>query len=135
MNLNLANAIFWLGCGQLCVLVASALVPVRLDWRHELAGLPQLVRQLFWIYGGYVVLSIVSLGVICLVNADELAAGSPLARSFCAYGAAFWGIRISLQPFLAAREFLTTWWLRPGYHLLSLLFAAFVVVYGWGLVH
>lgn len=40
-----------------------------------------------------------------------------------------------LQPFLAARQFLTTWWLRAGYHLLSLLFTAFVVVFGWGLLH
>jgi hypothetical protein len=135
MRLDLASAIFWIGCGQLCVLVASALVPVRLDWRHLLAALPTLVRQLFWIYGGYVVLSIVSLGAICVVNADELATGSPLARSFCAYGAVFWGIRLSLQPFLAAKPFLTTWWFHGGYHLLTLLFVGFVIIYSWGALH
>ena len=63
------------GAGQLCVLVASSLVPFRLDWKRELAGLPRLHRQMYWVYGGYVVLSIIAFGVISLMNADELAAG------------------------------------------------------------
>jgi hypothetical protein len=127
--------IYLAGWGQLSVLIASALVPIRLDWRRRLAEMPLLVRQLFWVYGGYVVLSIISLGLICVTNADELARGSTLARSFCAYATIFWGIRISLQPFLAARPFLTTWWLRAGYHLLTALFASFVLILGWGVVH
>jgi len=135
MTIDLPLLIYWAGWGQLSVLVASALVPVRLDWRSTFATLPKLVRQLYWVYGGYVVLSIVSLGVICIANADELAAGSTLARSFCAYATMFWGIRISLQPFLAARPFLTKWWLRAGYHLLTLWFASFVLILGWGVVH
>src|SRR5690242_20636241 len=128
MRFDLADGITLVGWGQLCVLVASALVPVRLDWSRSLSGLPRLLRQLVWIYGGYVVLSIVGLGLICALNGKELAAGAPLARSFCAYAAVFWGVRLSLQPFLAAREYLTTWWLRAGYHLLTLMFASFVVV-------
>lgn len=133
--MTLADALFWSGAGQLCVLVASALVPLQLDWRNQLAGLPPLLRQLFWIYGGYIVLSIVSLGVICLSCAEELAEGSPLARSFCAYGLLFWGVRLGLQPFLAAGPHLTTWWLRAGYHLLTVLFASFVGVLAWGVLH
>lgn len=135
MTVNLANAIFCTGIGQLCVLVASALVPVRLKWQSVLAPLPPLVRQLFWVYGGYVVLSIISLGTICIFHAEELAAGSGLARAFCAYATLFWGIRLSLQPFLSARHFLTTWWLRAGYHLLTFLFASFTLTLGWGTIH
>ncbi len=134
MTIDLATAIFYAGIGQLCVLVASSLVPVRLDWKTTLSPLPELVRQLFWVYGGYVVLSIISLGVICIVNSEELASGSRLARSFCAYAALFWGVRLSLQPFLAAKPFLTTWWLRGGYHLLSVLFVSFTVVLGWAAI-
>ncbi len=135
MNLDLATAIFLIGLGQLSVLVASSLVPVRLNWSTVLSPLPPLVRQLFWVYGGYIVLSIVGLGTLCLLNAEELAAGSRLARSVCGYGAAFWGIRLSLQPFLDAKPFLTTWWLYAGYHLLTLLFASFTLVFGWGALH
>lgn len=132
MKLDFTEAIFLVGWGQLCVLAASALVPIRLEWRTALSTLPHLLRQLFWVYGGYVVLSIVSLGLICIFNAEELASGTTLARSFCAYGAAFWGIRLSLQPFLSAKPFLTTPWLRLGYHLLSVLFAFFTLTLGWG---
>lgn len=133
--MTLATALFFTGLGQLCVLVASALVPVRLDWHNRLSTLPTLVRQLFWVYGGYVVLSIISLGLITAINAEELAEGSRLARSFCLFAAAFWGIRLSLQPVLDARPFLTTWWLTAGYHLLTLLFVTFTGVFLWAAFH
>lgn len=135
MTFDLATAILFVGVGQLCVLIASSLVPLRLDWKRSLANLPLLVRQLFWVYGSYVVLSIVSLGLICIFNAQELASGSPLARGFCTYGAVFWGLRLSLQPFLDAKPFLTTWWLRGGYHLLTVLFTTFTVVFAWAALH
>lgn len=134
-NISLVQFIYLAGWGQLCVLVASALVPVRLDWRNTLANLPALVRQLYWVYGGYVVLSIVSLGLICIVNAGQLAGGTLLARCFCGYAAVFWGIRLSLQPWLAAKPFLTTWWLRCGYHLLSVLFLSFTLVLAYCALH
>ncbi len=135
MTLDLATALLGIGIGQLGVLVASALVPVRLDWRNTLNPLPPLVRQLFWVYGGYVVLGIISLGLITAINAEELAAGGRLARSYCVFGAAFWGIRLALQPFLQARPFLTTWWLHAGYHLLTILFLTFTAVFLWAACH
>jgi hypothetical protein len=135
MTTTLKTLIFCAGIGQLSVLVASALVPIRLEWKRSLTVLPELVRQLFWVYGGYVVLSIVALGLISLLNSDELANGSTLARSFCVYAACFWGIRLSLQPFLKAKPFLTTWWLSAGYHLLSVLFSSFVLVFTWAAFH
>ena len=126
-----ADVILAIGIGQWCVLVASALVPVRLEWKSTLAGLPRIVRQLFWIYGGYVVMSIVALGAVCTFFAEELASGSPLARAVCGYGALFWGVRLSLQPILDVKPFLTHWWLHAGYHLLTVLFVSFTVVYVW----
>ena len=118
------------GAGQLLVLAASALVPLRLDWKRELAGLAPLHRQMYWVYGGYVVLSIVAFGVISLVNADELAAGGGLARWFCGYVAVFWGVRLCLQAVFDVKPHLTAWWLKAGYHTLTVLFAAFTTVYG-----
>ena len=135
MTMDLATAIFIGGIGQLLTLIASSLVPVRLQWKEILAPLPPLMQQLFWVYGGYVVLSIVSLGLICTFNAPELAAGSGLARCFCAYVAIFWGVRLSLQPFLNAGPFLTTWWLLGGYHLLSVMFACLTLLFIWATVH
>lgn len=135
MNDYLPIAIRAAGAVQLCILIASALVPLRLDWRHSLNGLPKLHRQLYWVYGGYVALSIVSLGLISLVNPTELASGTMLARSICTYIAVFWGIRLSLQTVLEAKPFLTTWWLTAGYHTLSVLFLLLTLLFAWAALH
>lgn len=134
MTEELPTLIRLAGAGQLGVLVASALVPFRLKWRDELACLPTLHRQMYWVYGGYVVLSIVAFGAISLANADELAAGGPLARWFCGYVAVFWGVRLGLQAVFDVRQHLTAWWLTAGYHLLTALFLGFTLVYGWAAV-
>jgi hypothetical protein len=134
MSDRLAWAIFAIGFAQLAVLGASALVPIRLKWRTELATLPRLYRQLFWVYGGYVVLGIVSLGLVCITQSTALASGSPLARAVCLYGAVFWGVRLSLQAVFDAKPFLSEWWLKAAYHTLTFVFAVFVAVYVWAVV-
>jgi hypothetical protein len=131
MGIAFADLIRLAGAGQLSVLVASALVPLRLKWRRDLATLPTLHRQLYWTYGGYVVLGIVALGGISLTCADELATGTRLARAVCMYGAAFWGVRLGLQAVFDVRPHLTAWWLAAGYRVLTLLFLFFTVVYGF----
>ncbi len=131
MNEILPRLIFMAGIGQLGVFVASALVPFRLDWRHALSELPRLHRQMYLIYGGYVVLGIVALGLTSLLLYSELASGSALACAFNIYAALFWGIRLGLQAILDAKPYLTNWWLRLGYHLLSILFASFTVIFGF----
>jgi hypothetical protein len=126
---HLSAALFAIGVGQLGVLVASTLVPIRLKWREELLVLPRLHRQMYWVYGGYTVMGIIALGLICLVCHADLASGSPLARCVCVYGMVFWGVRLSLQAFLEAKPHLATWWLWLGYHTLTVLFTCFAVVY------
>ena len=129
MQETLTTLIVVAGAGQLSVLCASALVPFRLNWRKELAGLSRLHRQMYWIYGGYVVLAIVAFALISLCNAREMAGGSGLARGVCAYIAVFWGVRVSLQAVLDVKPHLTAWWLRLGYHTLTVLFVFFSLVY------
>jgi hypothetical protein len=128
---TLATLIFFAGFGQLAVLIASALVPLRLRWKSELAGLPRLHRQMYWVYGGYVVLAIIAFGLISVCNARELAGGGGLARGFCGYVTVFWGVRLLLQGVLAVKEHLTAWWLKAGYALLTVLFTAFTLLYGF----
>ncbi|WP_437185907.1 hypothetical protein SH668x_003032 [Planctomicrobium sp. SH668] len=133
--MSLSQAIFTIGIGQFFVLIASALVPVQLDWKSTLSPLPVLVRQLFWIYGGYVVMAIIALATICLVAAGEIASGTVLARAVSAYGLIFWGVRVSLQPFLSAKPHLKFWWLHAGYHLLTVMFLSFMIVFAWATFH
>jgi hypothetical protein len=130
--MTITSSYFYLtGALQLCVLIASAIVPSVLNLKIVLRDLPLLVRQLFWVYGGYVVLSILSLGLICLLAADDLAEPTILARAFCIYGALFWGIRLGLQPVLAAgaQPYLSDIRLKIGRHLLTLVFIALTLLY------
>jgi hypothetical protein len=127
----LTASIFIAGLAQFAVLAASALAPGRLHWRAELRPLPRLLRQMYWVYAGYIVLSICAFGLLSVFSAGELAGGSRLARGVCAYIAVFWGVRLALQGVFDVKAHLTTWWLKAGYGLLTLLFAAFTIVYAW----
>lgn len=127
----LARLIFLAGVGQLGILVASALVPFRLNWREELRCLSRLHRQMYWVYGGYVVLSIISFAVLSIFNSRELAGGTGLARGFCAYVAVFWGIRVALLAIFDVNEYLTAWWIKLGYFALTIMFTAFTIIYSW----
>jgi hypothetical protein len=131
MQTMLGSLIFIAGVGQLAVLIASALVPFCLNWRGELQCLSRLHRQMYWVYGGYIVLSIVAFAALSILNSRELASRSALARGFCAYVAVFWGTRVGLQAVFDVKDHLTTCWLRAGYFLLTLMFAALTVVYTW----
>ena len=131
----LSQLIFIGGIAQLCVLIASAMVPFQLKWKTEFQSLPRLHRQMYWVYGGYIVLSIAAFGLISLFNAEALASGTRLARSFCLYVALFWGIRLILQAVLDVKAHLTAWWLRLGYHGLTVLFLYFTAIYGWAALY
>lgn len=131
MDVSLVDVIRLAGAGQLSILIASSLVPFKLKFKEDLASLPTLHRQLYWTYGGYVVMGILTLGVISIVCADELASGSRLARAFCIYGALFWGVRLALQAVFDVKPHLTAWWLTAGYHTLTVLFLCSTAVYGY----
>lgn len=135
MTEYLPTLLFAGGFGHLSLLFVAALLPSKLRWRRELADLPRLHRQMHWVYAGYVVLSFVAFGVISLLHSDTLAGGSGLARTFCGYVAVFWSIRLTLQAVFDVRDYLTAWWLRLGYHALTLLFVSFTLIYGYAALH
>jgi hypothetical protein len=117
------------------ILIASTLVPQVLDWRGELRKLPRLFAQLVWVHGGFIVLTIVGLGVISVTNAAELASGTLLARTICGFIAFFWGARLAVQFFyFSPKAYLTTLPLKIGYHALTVVFAYLSVVYAWSAV-
>jgi hypothetical protein len=112
------------------ILIASALVPATLDWRRELNKLPTLLRHLIWVHGVFIVLVIIAFGTISLFLASSLADGSPLARAFAGFIAVFWLARLGVQFFLFdAKAYLKTPVLLIGYHALTVVFAALVLIY------
>ena len=95
MNATIIHAC---GLAQFGILIASSLVPFRLDWKKELGCLSKLHRQMYWVYGGYVVLNIIAFGLISVFNAAEIASGTPLGRSFCVYVSVFWAFVSYCSP-------------------------------------
>jgi len=113
------------------ILIASAMAPRVLDWRANLKALHPFLRRLFWVYGSFIVLVIVSFGTLTLFYAHELASAASFPRAVCAIIAIFWLARLAVQFFVFdATPFLTTTFLRLGYHGLTLLFATLVFIYG-----
>jgi hypothetical protein len=118
------------GLLHFCILTASALTPRCLNWRQQLAPLHPFLRSMFWVYGGFIVLCIVSFGTLTLIHLHEMSAGLPLARSLCAFIAVFWLTRLLVQLFVFdARPFLTHWLLKVGYHGLTAVFFYLTFVY------
>ena len=116
---------------QLTILIASALVPRILDWRRNLAGLQPFLRKLFWVYGCFIVLTIIGFAVLTLRNADAMAAGDSVARSLCAFIAIFWAARLLVQlAVFDARPFLTNAFYKVGYDALTFSFIFLMLVYG-----
>lgn len=122
----------WIGAaGHFLVLVASSQVPKQLDWDTDLESLQPLNRKLMWTYGGFIVLTIVSFGVLTAVFHDQFVAGTPLALGLCAMISVFWSARILVDTFYFSHddwpegvEFVV------GHALLTSLFLLLVVIYG-----
>ncbi len=127
----LSGLIFAAGIAHLGVLAAAAFVPFLLRWRDELRSLSRLHRQMHWVYAGYIFLSITAFAIISVLHAGELAGGGGLARAFCLYVCVFWGVRLGLQAVFDVKELVTVWWVRLGYHGLTVLFACLTAVYAW----
>jgi len=137
MNANLTLFLRIAGLMHFGILFASAMVPQVLDWRADLRKLHPLTRQLVWVHGAFIVLTIVALGTIATINAPVLASSKAmLPRSVCAFIAIFWGTRLVLQfvffdpaPILRNRR-----GLRIGYHALTIVFLFIVASFGYAAI-
>ena len=115
------------GVIHLGILIASALLPQVLDWRHELRKVSALSRHVIWVHGAF--------GLVSILLAGALTDGSILARAICGFIALFWSARLGIQFFLFdARPYLTRSYLTLGYHGLTVCFVYFAVVYTWAAV-
>jgi len=130
------NAMLLAGIAHFGILIASALVPFALNWKESFKSLPPLLRQLFWVYGFFIVMMIVAFGVITLVNAEALAdSGTVLAKSVNSLIAIFWFVRLLVQFFVFdAKPYLTNPLYRIGYHGLTFVFLYLVAVYGYAAI-
>lgn len=89
------NLALWLGSlAHFCILGASFQVPKQLGWVEDFASLSRFNRKIFWTYGGFIVLCIVSLGVLSAVLHQELLRGDRAAVAISIFIGVFWTTRV-----------------------------------------
>lgn len=124
------QCVFIGGWLHIAVLMAAVQVPFVLDWRSELKPLSPFLRQLFLVYSAFILLTIVGFTLISLLFANEIVNGGTLGRAVSGFIGFFWFARLGVQFFVFdAKPILKTWWMRLGYHTLTVLFVGLVVLY------
>jgi alginate O-acetyltransferase complex protein AlgI len=126
----LSNALYAAAIGHLIVLIASAQVPSRLNWKCELARLGRFNRKAFWTYGGYIVFCIVSFAILTWRLHDAFLAGDDAAHWLAGFIAIFWTIRVLVDTFwFDYRDWPPGNALIVGHALLTTLFCAMAATY------
>jgi hypothetical protein len=114
------------------LIAAGLLMPGIVGLRQHISTLPKFIRQLFWVYYAFIGLSLICFGLGTFFLADELAAGTPLARAVCGFLALFWSVRFVAGTFVFdLRPYLTNRWRSAGLTAANVVFACLPVVYGW----
>ena len=85
------------GLLQLGIAAANLLLPRILRYRENLARMSPMVREIFLVHSGYIVLVLIAFGTMSLAFAPDLAGGSRLGRFLSAFLALFWLLRIPVQ--------------------------------------
>jgi hypothetical protein len=95
--MSLESVVRLAGLGQLALAAASTAIPFVLRWRAETAALRPLLRQIFWIYAGYILGFHVAFGLLSLLAPGWLLDGSGLAAAVSGFIATYWSVRLTLQ--------------------------------------
>ncbi len=122
----------WLGAaGHFLILCASFQVPKQLNWREDFKTLSRFNRKVFWTYGGFIVGTIISFGIIALVLHDEYLRGDRASVAVSLFNGAFWTARLLTDFFYFGDE---DWprgaWFEIGHVALTLLFCALAILFG-----
>jgi len=122
-------ALFLAGVAQLAVASSSVFIPKLLGWREETKLLRPLTRQVFWTYSMYILSINTSFGLLALIAPHLLLDGSTLARVLCAFIAAYWTVRVTLQFTVYDRSAVTRPLFRFAEAAYACAFAYTAVVY------
>ena len=98
------RAIWGAGAVQVGIIAANVPMPGRLRVRERLAGVPNFVRQIFYVHWVYIIIVLGLFAALCFGFAPDLAGASALGRFLSGFMAAFWLLRILLQISYYDRE-------------------------------
>ena len=87
------------GAVQLAIGLANLPLASRLQYRKNLAGASEIVRQVFYVHAAYIVLVVLGFAALSLLFPTELVSGRPLGRFLRTFLAIFWLLRVPIQLF------------------------------------
>jgi alginate O-acetyltransferase complex protein AlgI len=126
----LSHAIYAAGLGHLLVLIASVQAPIRLGWKEDIAKLTRFNQKIFWVYGAYILLCILSFSVLTCWLHDDLLAGVRAARGIALFIAVFWTVRVVVDfGWYDYRDWPKGNSLVVGHALATSLFCALALIY------
>ena len=118
------------GAGVLHFLVAGAnFFAARLfRYRDNMNRVEPFVREVFWVQNGFIVLTTLALGALCLRLPRELLNGSAISRSISGFGCLFWALRLIVQ--LGFYDVATKRRFPIAHWMFTLLFVFLTLVFG-----
>lgn len=123
------------GIAQIAMALGSLFLPGILRWRQGLSTMPVLLRQMFWVYAGYIFGTNVWLGIVTLVCTSELLRSSSIAIAFVLYAAVYWLVRVGLQFFYFNKSNVPRKTiLKLGELALNCNFIFLAIIYSWTVV-
>ena len=119
------------GAFHLVTVALAHFTPIPPRWDENLALLPDVHRRFAIAQNVFIGATMVFAGLVSLVFADDLVAGSTTARIICAAIALWWGGRLVVLPWLRVWPELRPRLLRIGFVILHAECAIFAAAYGW----
>jgi hypothetical protein len=92
------------GAVQLAIGLANLPLAIRLQYRKNLAGASPIVREVFYVHAGYIVLVVLGFAALSFLFPEELAGGRSLGRFLSGFLAIFWLLRVPIQLFYYPAE-------------------------------
>jgi len=100
----LRELLFIAGISQIFLVLGSLTIPKLLHWKQELDKVNPLIKQMFWTYAGYILVTNLSFGILTLIAPEELMNGSTLAIAITLFISIYWIVRIFVQFFYFDRS-------------------------------
>ncbi len=95
--LTLHTLIYLAGIGQIGLVLGSLAIPRILGWKQQLMQVTPLLRQVFWTYAGYILVTNLCFGLLSFLAPDTLLQGSTLSTVVTGFIAVYWLSRIGIQ--------------------------------------
>ena len=119
------------GLAHLGLVLVGTQVPRVMRWDEELPRLGRANRQLFWVYGAFIVGANLGFGALSLLYARDIADGRGLAGGFALFLALYWTARLCVQLLVFRGSAWPRQARRPVVAVaFTLLFLAMTAVYG-----